>query len=90
MLEAMAEYYSLNLADEVMKGMTEKALRGGYQANPPLGYRIFHKGELPVIVPAEARIIKLIFHKYVYDNMSSFQIAKLLNSLGYKTKQKRF
>ncbi|WMJ87328.1 recombinase family protein [Anaerocolumna sp. MB42-C2] len=89
MLEAMAEYYSLNLADEVMKGMTEKALRGGYQANPPLGYRIFHKGELPVIVPAEARIIKLIFHKYVYDNMSSFQIAKLLNSLGYKTKQKK-
>ncbi len=89
MLEAMAEYYSLNLADEVMKGMTEKALRGGYQANPPLGYKILHTGGLPVIVPEEAEIIKLIFHKYVDTDMTGYQIAKYLNALGYKTKQKK-
>lgn len=35
MLEAMAEYYSLNLSDEVKKGMTEKATRGQYQSSPP-------------------------------------------------------
>ncbi len=89
MLEAMAEYYSLNLADEVMKGMTEKALRGGYQANPPLGYKIMHSGDLPVIVPEEAHIIKLIFQKYVYDNISCYQIAKYLNLLGYQTKRNK-
>ncbi len=87
MLEAMAEYYSLNLADEVTKGMTEKALRGGYQANPPLGYKILHTGEPPVIVPKEAEIIRLIFQKYVFDKMSSYQIAKHLNQLGFKTRQ---
>ena len=37
MLEAMAEYYSINLSDEVKKGMTEKATRGGLQHVPPFG-----------------------------------------------------
>lgn len=89
MLEAMAEYYSLNLADEVTKGMTEKALRGGFQASPPLGYKIMHAGEVPVIVPEEAIVVKLIFEKYVYDNMSFYEIARYLNIFGYKTKQRK-
>lgn len=89
MLEAMAEYYSLNLADEVTKGMTEKALRGGFQANPPLGYKVMHTGETPVIVPEEAAIVKLIFHKYVYENMTVYEIAKYLNLLGYQTKRNK-
>ena len=37
MLEAMAEYYSINLGDEVRKGMTEKARRGELQTVPPFG-----------------------------------------------------
>ena len=36
MLEAMAEYYSINLGDEVRKGMREKARRGELQTAPPL------------------------------------------------------
>lgn len=36
MLEAMAEYYSINLADEVRKGMVEKARRGSCKRRPPL------------------------------------------------------
>lgn len=86
-IEWMDEYYSIRLAGEVTRGMTEKALRGGYQASPPLGYRVEHKGELPVIVPEEAEIVKLIFQKYVNEGMTYFQIAKYLNTLGLKTKQ---
>ena len=37
-IEWMDEYYSIRLSGEVTRGMTEKALRGGYQARPPLGY----------------------------------------------------
>lgn len=83
MLEAMAEYYSLNLSDEVKKGMTEKARRGQFQASPPFGYKIENK-EL-VIVPEEAKAIKLIFDKFLYENASFLGIAKYINSLGYKT-----
>ncbi|BCN30140.1 recombinase family protein [Anaeromicropila herbilytica] len=85
MLEAMAEYYSLNLAEEVTKGMTEKALRGGYQARPPLGYKIEHKGALPTIVPEEAKIIKKIYSLYVNENKTIYEICKYLNSFNLKT-----
>lgn len=83
MLEAMAEYYSLNLSDEVKKGMTEKARRGQFQSSPPFGYKIENK-EL-IIIPEEAKAIKLIFDKFLYENIGFLGIAKYINSLGYKT-----
>ena len=65
--------------------MTQKALNGGYQCRPPLGYRIPYHKATPEIVPDEAKIVRLIFEKYVYENMSIFAIVKHLNSLGHKT-----
>lgn len=84
-IEWMDEYYSIRLSGEVFRGMTEKAMRGGYQARPPLGYRIDRKGEPPVIVPEEAEAIKLIFDKYVNEHMGIFEIARHLNGLGIQT-----
>lgn len=85
-LEAMAEYYSLNLADEVKKGMTEKALRGEYQAYPPLGYTKEAKGKIMTVVPQEAEYIKFIFNSYLRGN-SILSIAKQLNAMGVKSKR---
>lgn len=84
-IEWMDEYYSTRLSGEVFRGMTEKALRGGYQARPPLGYRIEKTGEPPVIVEEEAKIIRIIFHKFVHESASYYTIARYLNSFGYKT-----
>lgn len=83
MLEAMAEYYSLNLSDEVKKGMTEKATRGQYQSTPPFGYKM-ETGVLS-IVEDEAKIVSLIFQKFVNKEMNKLQIAKYINNLGYRT-----
>lgn len=83
MLEAMAEYYSLNLSDEVKKGMTEKATRGQYQSSPPFGYRM-QDGVLQIIQD-EANIVKLIFEKFTNKEMNILQIAKYVNNLGYRT-----
>ena len=83
MLEAMAEYYSLNLSDEVKKGMTEKATRGQYQSSPPFGYKM-EKGVLS-IVEDEAQMVKFIFDKYTSKEMNTLQLAKYLNNLGYRT-----
>lgn len=85
-IEWMDEYYSIRLAGEVTRGMTEKALKGGYQASPPLGYKIVHAGEMPIIIPKEADIVKTIFQKYVEEGLTFFQIAKYLNTFGLKTK----
>lgn len=84
-IEWMDEYYSIRLSGEVFRGMSEKALKGGYQARPPLGYRIDRRGEPPVIVPEEAQTVRLIFKKYVNDRMGLFDIARDLNALGLKT-----
>ncbi len=85
MLEAMAEYYSLNLADEVKKGMVEKAKRGGYLARPPLGYTIVESKKPPVIIPKEALIIRSIFEKFVNEDRTIHDITKYLNELGFRT-----
>ena len=88
-IEWMDEYYSIRLSGEVTRGMTEKALRGGYQARPPLGYKIIERGKPPVVVPEEAAIVKLIFHMYVDERKSFFDIARYLNQCGYKTSHNR-
>lgn len=84
-IEWMDEYYSTRLSGEVTRGMTEKAMRGGYQARPPLGYKIMERGKPPVVVPEEAKLVRIIFDKYVNEKMSFFDIARYLNTLGYKT-----
>jgi len=84
MLEAMAEYYSLNLGEEVKKGMTEKARRGELQTPAPFGYRMVDGLLTPH--PEESIMIQQIFEKYVNEKVSLRTIAKYLNSLGYKTK----
>ena len=84
-IELMDEYYSVRLSGEVTRGMTEKAKRGGYQARPPLGYRIAERGKPPVIVEEEAEIIRIIFQKYALEGMGMFDIARYLNLYGFKT-----
>lgn len=85
MLEAMAEYYSINLSEEVKKGMTEKALRGGLQSIACFGYEI--KNNSLIIVPEEAKIVSFIFDEYINHDQSCFKIARILNSQGVKTKR---
>lgn len=81
LLEAMDEYYSLNLAEEVRRGMTEKVSRGGVVVAPPFGYSI----ENGVYVPDDnAHVVKMIFEKYLAGS-GVRAIAAELNELGIKS-----
>ena len=82
MLEAMAEYYSVNLSEEVKKGMTEKASRGEPLSIAPFGYRIQDKKL--IIIPEEADIVKKIFTDFI-DGQPYLQIAKALNARGIQS-----
>lgn len=88
-IEWMDEYYSIRLSGEVFRGMTENALRGKYQARPPLGYRIPHAKETPVIVPEEARIVQQIFDLYTEYGYGIYDITRRINELGYQTSHKK-
>jgi hypothetical protein len=60
-LEGMAQYYSLNLSREVMKGMTESAYQCTHLGGiPPLGYDVDPVTRKYVVNEAEADIISRI------------------------------
>lgn len=82
MIEAMDEYYSINLSEEVKRGMTEKAKRGGVLSVAPFGYKV-ENGEY-VIVDSEAMIIKEAFSDYLAGS-GFLTIAKKFNAIGVKT-----
>lgn len=82
MIEAMDEYYSINLSEEVKRGMTEKAKRGGVLSVAPFGYKVVN-GEY-AIVDSEAMVIKEAFSDYLAGS-GFLTIAKKFNAMGVKT-----
>ncbi|PKM96365.1 MAG: recombinase family protein [Firmicutes bacterium HGW-Firmicutes-1] len=85
-LEAMAEYYSKNLAREVHKGMKENALKGQHTGgHPPLGYDVNPQTKMLVINPKEAEVVKLIFNLYTQGKGYGAVIDEL-NLRNYRTK----
>lgn len=82
LLEAMDEYYSINLAQEVRRGMNEKFSRGGVVSVPPFGYRMGTGHFEPD--PEKAPFVPMIFRKFL-NGISFRQIAVQLNELGVRT-----
>lgn len=83
-LEAMAEYYSVNLSEEVKKGMTQKALTGGVQSTPSFGYLIENNVLVPD--PDRAPYVVEIFQRYV-NGEGMYPIARSLNARGVTTRR---
>jgi site-specific DNA recombinase len=86
-LEGMAQYYSANLAREVMKGMKESAYSCTHLGGiPPLGYDVDPETKKYVINEAEAPIVRMIFEQYS-AGVGYNQLLRHLNGLGYRTKR---
>ncbi|MDI6872569.1 MAG: recombinase family protein, partial [Bacillota bacterium] len=86
MLEAMAEYYSRNLAREVMKGMRETAYKCQHAGGrAPLGYDVDPETRKYTINEEEAQAVRLIFAR-VLAGWGYGEILAELNSRGYRTK----
>ena len=82
MIEAMDEYYSINLSEEVNRGMLEALSRGRCVNSHPLGYDMINK-QL-VINEKAAPIIRRIFDEFVAGK-NMLTIARDLNADGYLT-----
>ncbi len=85
-IEWFDEYYSFNLSGEVTRGMTEKALREGYQTSPCLGYQAAGGGKPFLINEEEYQIVEFI-HQAYHDGMDLSAIARAANQRGYLTKR---
>lgn len=82
LIEAMDEYYSINLAQEVKRGMEEKHRRGEVQCAPPYGYGL--KDHVYVPKPPEDDYVREIFRRYLAGE-GFFPLARWLNSCGQRT-----
>ena len=83
-LEGMAEYYSANLSQNVLRGMHQKAEQGKYMGGTiPLGYKIDDDKNY-VIDENKAFIVKKAYEMYA-DGSTIREICHEFNKSGYKT-----
>ncbi|MCB6366841.1 recombinase family protein [Intestinibacillus massiliensis] len=83
MIEAMDEYYSINLAGEVRRGMTQRAKEGKPNTYAPMGYRM-QDGEY-VEDPDAAPVVRKIFEDFA-GGKPLVTIARELNAIGIRTR----
>ena len=83
MLEATAEWYSRQLSENVIRGMTDNARRCLYNGTHILGYTSDSEGRY-AIQPTEAAIVREIFSLYC-GGYSAAMIARDLNARGLTT-----
>ncbi len=95
MMAGVAQYYSDNLAVEVLKGMTTKAKRGGTPYRAPLGY--LNKTEFIdgarvswiIIDPERAPLIRWAFEQYALGTWPIRLLVDALNEKGLRTRPSR-
>lgn len=84
MIEAMDEYYSINLGEEVRRGMNEKVQRGEAVTIPSFGYDIANGIYIPDTETAP--VVQKIFEDFL-DGKGMVTIARELNENGYRTRR---
>lgn len=85
--KAINQWYSANLAQEVVKGLRENALGARNTGGPPpLGYKVDPATGQFVVEPREAEAVRLIFRMYLEDTGYA-AIIDALNSRGYTTRR---
>ena len=84
MLTGMAEYYSAELSEKVVRGMTENVLKGKYNGGTvPIGFKVDEE-KFFQIDPLKAPFVVEAFQKYD-DGASMKEIMNWLNDSGVTT-----
>ncbi len=91
-MASIAEFYSMNLAQEVLKGTTEKAKRGGTPFRAPIGYlntrQVVEGREIRVVTidPERGPLIREAFRLYASGDFPLSDLAALLEARGLKSR----
>jgi site-specific DNA recombinase len=94
-MSSIAEFYSRNLAAEVMKGTTQKAKNGGTPFRAPIGYlpnRLLVDGrEIRTVKldPERAPLVRETFTLYASGEYSLSELAALMEERGLHTRPTR-
>ncbi|MCL2019630.1 MAG: recombinase family protein [Oscillospiraceae bacterium] len=82
LIEAMDEYYSLNLAGEVKRGLLEKVERGEPVTTPSFGYNIVDSRY--IIDEERAKLVRSLFYDYL-NGTGLRALAVGMNNMGVLT-----
>jgi site-specific DNA recombinase len=94
-MSSIAEFYSRNLAAEVIKGSTQKAKKGGTPYRAPIGYkhsRIEVDGrEVRVVLPDPERapLVSEAFTLYASGDYSLSELAAIMEERGLRSRPTR-
>lgn len=89
-LSAVAEIERENILVQTMEGRKQKAREGKWNGGvAPFGYNTDSKGDTLIIEPDEAEIVKIIYDKYVNEELGIDMICNYLNQHGYEKRKTR-
>jgi DNA invertase Pin-like site-specific DNA recombinase len=92
MLATFAEYYSNNLASEIMKGLTRKHEQGGTPFKPPIGYlskrKLIGAQDIRSVIvdPERAPLVQLAFTLYSTGEWPLKRLAAHLEEQGLRSR----
>lgn len=88
-MSTIAEFYSRNLAAEVVKGMDQKVAQGGTPTRSPIGYLNVQRRDeqgrqvrTVEIDPERAPHIRFAFHTYAAGDVSVVELLRILTARG--------
>ena len=87
-LSAVTEIERENILVQTMEGRRQKAREGKWNGGQaPFGYELDSKNSTLIVDPKEAEIVRIIFHKFVYEGLGADSICDFLNQYGYSKKK---
>jgi site-specific DNA recombinase len=94
-MSSIAEFYSRNLAAEVIKGTTQKAKKGGTPFRAPIGYvnsrTIVDGREIRIITidPERGPLVREAFYLYATGDYSLSELGAVLETRGLRSRPTR-
>lgn len=91
-MSSIAEFYSRNLATEVVKGLNQKAMSGGTISKAPLGYRHVRQTQngrevrSVEVDPERAALVKWAFETYATGDWTLHRLCDALAERGLQTR----
>ena len=88
--EAFAEFYIVELAEKVCRGMTQNVIEGKWNGGiMPLGYKLDENRNV-VIDENKAYIIRELFERYVNETITMSGLAKSFKAKGYTNNKGKY
>lgn len=85
-LSVLSEQESKKISARVSSARKQKARRGQWGGEPPVGYKVNPETKKLIVDPDFKEIPHLVFHLYVEKGLGTFKVAEYLNNKGIRTK----